>query len=645
MIPKPSSCIDCPLYEWPHGKKMGFTHPCGTGMNGVMIVAEAPGKDEEAEGMGLVGKSGYALFQQLKRVDIERDDFTIFNTIACRPPDNKLVGMSYEKKAIEHCRPNLEAAINAAKQTAKDNGKTFVIVTLGVTPFKEILELDGKKDSEQLKKDYYAYPFWSAKYSCWVLAAPHPAYLLRGNTHLWPIVQFVFTRALEIASNGFRYDELDYTLDRGPVVFDEWIAGYVRSLGTNPDNPLSYDIETPYKKKVKDEDEVGKEEAALDDDHTILRIAFAYEHEGKFYVISVVWDAQHMKGIETLFATAPYLLGWNSDKYDYPRVSHYVKVFGIGLDGMVAWHILNSALPKALGFVTPFYWQTTNMWKHMSESHPAFYNAKDAHAALIAFIGIKRDLVANNLWHVYQRHWIELHKALKFMQDTGVLRDNEMRADAEAKMSAIIAEVESAMEEAIPLEARAVKIYKKPQPGLRQVTQRFPERFCAKCGVELKRIWKAHQELCSDPVNIEVPYCRGCGVREPKKWAKHPKLCKTKDTLDFVEVVQKVPETTIDISRDAWVKPLDFKISKVRMTAYQKVLKHKAIIDRKEKKVTFNADALEKLMKLHPEDKLYPLILKFRKIQKLLTVYIGVTEYKEIEVDDDYQLQSGETWA
>ena len=54
-------------------------------------MAEAPGADEEQAGEGLVGKSGYALFQHLKRVDIDRDGFTIFNVVACRPPDNKLV--------------------------------------------------------------------------------------------------------------------------------------------------------------------------------------------------------------------------------------------------------------------------------------------------------------------------------------------------------------------------------------------------------------------------------------------------------------------------------------------------------------------------------------------------------------------------
>lgn len=584
MIIKPDTCKGCPLYELPHGKKWGFSHPVGTGKNGVMVVAEALGKDEEQEGMALVGKSGYTLFQQLKRIDIEREDFTLFNTIACRPPDNKLVGMPYMQGAIEHCSPNLNSAIEKARAVARNNDKTFVIVTLGVTPFRRILGLDSHKDRELLKKDYYAYPFWSDTYECWVLNAPHPAYLLRGNTHLWPVIQFVFKRALEIANNGLVLDNPDYDLDPQPAGLDSWIKGYERTLILDPDNPLSYDIETPYKVKVKDEEEIGKEEDA---DHTILRISFSYlGADGKTHTVSVKWSAEYMAGIERLFDLANYVLGWNSDKYDYPRVSRHVKVRGIGLDGMVAWHILNSSLPKALGFVTPYYWQQTLMWKHMSESAPAFYNAKDADAALRNFIGIKKDLVANRLWHVYERHWIELAKALKFMSGTGVLRDNEMRDAAEKQLQATLDLIESRMEEAVPLEARDLKIYKK-EPKLKDGL------------IELERFYP-------------VKYCGDCGLFNPTRWKKHATICGG--------ATIEVPEAT-----KVWGKPLEFKVSKKRMSSYQSSLKHQAVINRKENKVTYDADALTILIKKYPNDPLYPRILEHRKTQKLLSTYVGIT--------------------
>lgn len=112
---------------------MGFSRPDGDGSSGVMVVGEALGETEELNGIGFVGKSGHYLFNNLARVGVQRDTLTIFNTIACRPPDNKLVGMSYEQACINHCRPNLDGAISNARDIATGSGKTFVIVTLGKT--------------------------------------------------------------------------------------------------------------------------------------------------------------------------------------------------------------------------------------------------------------------------------------------------------------------------------------------------------------------------------------------------------------------------------------------------------------------------------------------------------------------------------
>lgn len=590
ILQKPDTCRGCPLFEKPHGKTWGFSKPVGTGKNGVMVVAEALGKDEEQEGMALVGKSGYTLFQELKRIGIEREDFTLFNTLACRPPDNKLVGELYEAQAIAHCSPNLDRAVADAKAVAKAEGKTFVIVALGLTPFKAILGLDAKKDRDLLKLDHYAYPFWSDKYNCWVLNAPHPAYLLRGKTYLWPVVHFVFSRALEIANNGLELDLPSYLLDPTPDrLKEDFIVGYKKSLVYIPDNPLSYDIETPYKKKTKDEDELGKEEDA---DHTIIRISFSYWDGEKTVTTSIRFSAEYMAGIEELFTIAPYVLGWNSDKYDYPRISRFVKVNGICLDAMVAWHILHTALPKALGFVTPFCWQNTLAWKYLSDKEPAFYNAKDADAALRNYRRIKADLIKNKLWHVYERHWIELNKALKFMTGTGVLRDNVMRAEAEVKLQTQLDSIEASMEEAVPDEAREIKIYKKLPvnlSGLLELTKDYPEEYCA-----------------------------GCGIHKPKRWKKHASICG-----DGGVITHQVPQKV-------WGKPLEFKISKKRMSSYQKSLSHQAIVDRKENKTTFNADALTLLMRKYPNDKLYPKILEHRKIQKLLSTYIGVTKLDKL---------------
>jgi DNA polymerase I-like protein with 3'-5' exonuclease and polymerase domains len=415
------------------------------------------------------------------------------------------------------------------------------------------------------------------------MATDHPSYLLRGNTHLWPVLQFVFKRALEIADGGLTLYDRPYDLDPTPTGFDEWIKGYERSLVEDKENPLSYDIETPYKKK-KSEDDLANEDDA---DHTILRISFSYFSSGSTHTCSIKWSAEYLAGIERLFKIAPFVLGWNSDNYDYPRVSRHVKIHGISVDGMVAWHILNSSLPKGLGFVTPYYVQNTLMWKHLSESQPAFYNAKDADMALQNYLGIKKDLIRNKLWEVFEIHVLRINEALNYMTGIGVLRDTKMRDEAELRLQGVLDGIEKKMEDVVPVEARKLKFYKKTpkviKEGMFEVEKDYP-----------------------------VKYCGVCGVYRPTKG--HAKVCPTYVVVEILER-QKV-----------WAEPLEFKISKLGMTNYQKSLRHMAVVNRREQKVTFDEDAIVRLMKDYPKDPLYPLIISHRKTQKLLSTYVGVTQ-------------------
>lgn len=602
MLVKPDSCSGCPLYEPPYGKHVGFSFPDGECLGGVAIVAEALGADEEIEGMALVGKSGYALFQNLARVDIHREQFRVLNTIFCRPPENKLVKQPYEQAAITHCSPNLDRELIVAKQMATRAGKTFTIVALGMTPWKRLLGM--RPDDPRLKLDSYGYPFWSDQYEAWVLHCPHPAYLLRGKANLWPVLQFVFTRALEIA-NGFSLDQHRYDLDPDPRGFTGWTDEFLRVHGSNPEVLLSYDIETPYKVK-KPEEELSREDDA---DHTILRCSFAYTPTGKVEDIragSIRWSAEYLSDIERLFGAGAILLGWNSDLYDKPRVSSHVQMKGLHLDAMIAWHVLNTSLPKSLGFVTPYYWQNVAMWKHLSDTQPALYNTIDSVAALRNYLGIREDLVKNRLWHVFERHVLQLNQALGYMSMKGLPRDNEMRQEAETRLSTMLNAIEERMEAVVPPEARKWQTAKKKPKlveGWTETTAEYP-----------------------------VLYCRLCGLQKPGRWKKHSTVCPGVDTLSLMEPFA------------VWTRPLEFKVSKLGLTNYQKSLRHQAVISR-EKKVTFNEDAIVKLMKTYPNDPLYPLILNHRHYQKLLSTYVGITEYIPVEVPDDYILSPGEKWS
>jgi uracil-DNA glycosylase family 4 len=607
MLAKPSSCSGCPLFEYPFGKKYGFSKP-EIGAPGVLVVGEALGEDEEQAGTAFVGKSGAYLFQSLKRVGIERSEVSITNTVWCRPPNNKLVGMPYESKCITHCSPNLDDAISNARLRATEANKTFVIVTLGRTAFKRVMGFHDK--DTVMQNDYLCYPFWNARYEAWVLAADHPAYLARGNHHLEPILQFAFKRAMEIRDSGLRYASPTYLLDPTPQEFSRWVDECL-----SQDGIISYDIETPYK-QGEDEEEVAK---ADDEDYTILRCSATYRAGTG---CSAPWRAEYLADWRRLFASPNAKLGWNSDNYDSPRVSRHCTINGDQIDGMLAWHVLNSALPKGLGFVTPFYVKDVPMWKHLSSAEPAFYNAKDADMAFQIWQGVERDLKKYNLWPVFENHVVKLNRIFSYMSSKGVVMDMEARQRAETDVAKLLNDTSAKIEAVIPPEARALKVYKK-QPkdtaGMIQVRGTRKATQCPHC-----------KEL-----DVKAAHFKSIG----KKLLKQGELERPCFGLKATKVV--VPSSL-------WALPLEFKLSPQSLTRYQQVKGHSAIYipDRtsstRTKRSTFDEKAILRLTKKYPKDELYPLILDFRGLQKLLSVYIGTTEYVEVMVDDDYILKPGE---
>ena len=452
MLPKPTSCLGCPLY----GNGKGFSTIDGNGTNGVLIVAEALGESEEYVGKPLVGKSGQFLFTHLKRIGLERDDFTLFNAIACRPPGNKLVGEAYEHGALLQCSPHLDAAIEVARGRALEHARNLTIFTLGRTAFKRVLGLTDRDPI--MRSDYLCYPFWSEKYNAWVIGAPHPSYLMRGKTSEIPVLQFAARRAVEIATSGLTLAAPTYLLDPIPAHFAQWCQDYYRVEEANHEETfLSYDIETPYK-QGKGEDELKKDDEGVDD-YTILRISFAYT---PYNAVSVPWTAPYIPLIEKLFRHNGAKVGWNNENYDAPRIQHYFPLNGDQIDAMLAWHVLNSALPKGLGFVTPFYAQDVSMWKHLSSAEPAFYNAKDADMALRNWLGIRNDLKNTNLSHVFDRHVIQLNRVFSHMSRNGVGLDQQLRSESEKRLQIVLDGIGQKMAEVVPLEAQQLKVYQRP---------------------------------------------------------------------------------------------------------------------------------------------------------------------------------------
>lgn len=74
------------------GLKVTATQPVfghGNPHSQIVFIGEAPGKDEDLQGIPFIGRAGQFLNQMLENVKLTRDDVYITNTVKYRPPENR----------------------------------------------------------------------------------------------------------------------------------------------------------------------------------------------------------------------------------------------------------------------------------------------------------------------------------------------------------------------------------------------------------------------------------------------------------------------------------------------------------------------------------------------------------------------------
>jgi DNA polymerase len=110
-----SVCTKCPLSE----TRTNVVFGNGDSDADLMFVGEAPGADEDRQGLPFVGRAGKLLDQLLGDVGINREDVFVTNCVRCRPPGNR----DPQPDEIEACRSYLERSVQLIEPR--------VIATLG----------------------------------------------------------------------------------------------------------------------------------------------------------------------------------------------------------------------------------------------------------------------------------------------------------------------------------------------------------------------------------------------------------------------------------------------------------------------------------------------------------------------------------
>jgi len=169
-----AGCRRCPLAEGRTRVVPGQGNPDAPA---ILFVGEAPGQDEDAQGLAFVGRAGQLLTKMIAAMGFTRDEVFIANICKCRPPGNR----APTPEEMEACIPYLQAQIAVIKPQ--------VIVTLGATAAKGLL--NAQTSISKLRGQ------WTRYGDTPLMPTFHPAYLLRfpsAKHHAWDDLKSVLHR-------------------------------------------------------------------------------------------------------------------------------------------------------------------------------------------------------------------------------------------------------------------------------------------------------------------------------------------------------------------------------------------------------------------------------------------------------------------
>jgi len=135
----------------------------------IMFVGEAPGAEEDRQGLPFVGPSGQLLDRMLASIGLDRTSFYITNIVFWRPPGNR----NPTTDEIAACLPFVERHIELVDPE--------IIVPLGGPAAKTLL---GRAEGiTRMRGKWFSYATPHMQRPAHAMAIYHPAYLLRSPAH------------------------------------------------------------------------------------------------------------------------------------------------------------------------------------------------------------------------------------------------------------------------------------------------------------------------------------------------------------------------------------------------------------------------------------------------------------------------------
>jgi DNA polymerase len=169
--------INCGSCDLCHGRT-NVVFGTGNETPQIMIIGEAPGEEEDLQGIPFVGRAGQKLDSILNYIGVNRQDVYITNAVLCRPPNNR----NPRGEELSACKWRLDLQIRLLKPQ--------LIIVLGRVAMQQLSgePLKGALSQyfpENVKGEWLNYSFDG--HICKVLVTYHPSYHLRSPERAYKI--------------------------------------------------------------------------------------------------------------------------------------------------------------------------------------------------------------------------------------------------------------------------------------------------------------------------------------------------------------------------------------------------------------------------------------------------------------------------
>ena len=394
----------------------------------IVILGEAPGREEDAKGTPFVGWSGNKLFSDLlPRANIYREDCLVGNVCPVRPPNNKL-------HQLYSIKVNLDEEMEQTRRWLTAHPRDLVIA-LGNTALEC---LAGQRNISLYRGSlltnpggaptpHHTYPFD-------IYVMNHPAAIARD----WQLDAICKVDAKKLRhirqspAGEFNIEkkhlymygqEVQRDLRSRTVIPTERSCGYFLNFlhdAKNSRAPFAFDIET------------YNETITVFGLATSATRAVSIPFTGQF---SEFEEATLIEAIRDLLDTSVPKITQNGI-YDCTLLADQwkVQVRGAVYDTMLMHHCLYSELPHSLAFLTSVYSYEPFFKQMAKESDEASYdlahweyNALDCACTYEAWKAMCEELTHYNAWDFYLSHYVPLSRTIANVQRRGLLLDKHKR--------------------------------------------------------------------------------------------------------------------------------------------------------------------------------------------------------------------------